>query len=218
MSTNIEIPDNWTFKKEEVANNFDDHVREQLPWYDLIYEAINHIVRAYLPDNGLLYDIGASTGNMEVMLRPVLDQRHARIVAIDNSPEMALAYKGRELTVANAVDFQYEAFDVGILFLSLMFFPPSSRIGLINTLRGYLNRGGVLIIVDKCVPTGSYAAQVTSKLNLVFKMKAGATPEAILRKELSLIGVQRPIQRAMFLDYGLEWFRLGDFSGWLIEG
>jgi tRNA (cmo5U34)-methyltransferase len=31
----MKIPEQWTFKCEEVAKGFDDHVREQLPWYDI---------------------------------------------------------------------------------------------------------------------------------------------------------------------------------------
>ena len=30
----MEIPKNWSFASQEVAKNFDNHVREQLPWYD----------------------------------------------------------------------------------------------------------------------------------------------------------------------------------------
>ena len=29
------VPENWTFESKEVADHFDEHVREQLPWYDL---------------------------------------------------------------------------------------------------------------------------------------------------------------------------------------
>ena len=30
----MKVPKIWTFENKEVANDFDNHVREQLPWYD----------------------------------------------------------------------------------------------------------------------------------------------------------------------------------------
>ena len=30
----------WTFESKEVAKNFDKHVREQLPWYDMLTDAV----------------------------------------------------------------------------------------------------------------------------------------------------------------------------------
>ena len=213
----LDIPENWTFNEKTIAENFDNHVREQLPWYDLVYDAIEHIVRGYLPANGLIYDIGASSGNMELKLSALLEQRKARFIALDNSDEMKKIYKGRELIICDATDYDYEAFDIGIMFLSLMFFPVNTRLDFIKGLLARLNKGGALIIVDKCLPDDGYAALLTSKLNLFYKKKNGISSDDIIKKELSLIGIQRPISRKMFLDFGYEWFRLGDFCGWILE-
>ena len=35
----MKIPNNWTFEDTEVAKNFNRHVREQLPFYDLATNA-----------------------------------------------------------------------------------------------------------------------------------------------------------------------------------
>ena len=60
----MQIPDSWTFKTDEVAQGFDSHVREQLPWYDALTQLVAMIARHYLPVGATAYDIGASTGNM----------------------------------------------------------------------------------------------------------------------------------------------------------
>ena len=60
----MKIPTEWTFKSSDVAEGFDNHVREQLPWYDLVTDGLRQLARHYIPQNGLVYDIGASTGNM----------------------------------------------------------------------------------------------------------------------------------------------------------
>jgi tRNA (cmo5U34)-methyltransferase len=40
----------WSFESREVANKFDEHVREQLPWYDMITDAVVYITRNYLTE------------------------------------------------------------------------------------------------------------------------------------------------------------------------
>jgi len=62
--TKMKIPDDWTFKSQDIAAHFDQHVKEQLPWYDLITKVIVCIARHYIESNGLVYDIGCSTGNI----------------------------------------------------------------------------------------------------------------------------------------------------------
>ena len=45
------------------------------------------------------------------------------------------------------------------------------------------------------------------------------SPAEIIAKEISLGGVQRPLSRDVLTDLGaVEWFRYGDFAGWVIEG
>ena len=61
MPDNLKIPTDWTFKNANVAKHFDDHVREQLPFYDMATQAVEHIGRHYIPHGGLVYDIGRST-------------------------------------------------------------------------------------------------------------------------------------------------------------
>ena len=46
----MKIPNTWTFESVEVADGFDLHVREQLPWYDLVTGAIGQIARHFIPN------------------------------------------------------------------------------------------------------------------------------------------------------------------------
>ena len=38
--TLMDIPKEWTFENASVAQSFNQHVREQLPWYDLVTGAV----------------------------------------------------------------------------------------------------------------------------------------------------------------------------------
>lgn len=214
----MKIPPNWSFKSDEVAACFDKHVHEQLPWYDLTTGVIAHVARHYIPDGGMVYDIGASTGNIGRAISNTLEVRNARFVAIDNSEPMMSRYSGpKNLTIADALTFEYEPFDFAVCFLVLMFIPPAKRAGLIEELRKKTNFGGALVIFDKCLPVKGYVSTVMSRLALAGKFAAGVGADEILAKELSLSGVQRPLSIDELGEGAIEIFRFGDFAGWVIE-
>jgi len=221
----MKIEKNWTFKSQEVADHFDNHVREQLPWYDLASESVVHFVRHYLPHNGLVYDIGASTGNFYRRLYDLINDREATYVAIDNSEEMIDKWKDIYLESnyrihhADADDYDYKSFDCGILFLVLMFIPYASRKRLIKQLYEQCKPGGVIIIVDKEEQPYGYYGTALHRLTLQGKINQGVKPQEIIDKELSLQGVQRPIRYyELFDEYKpRQFFRFGEFQGILIE-
>lgn len=215
----LEIPRNWTFEKAGIAAAFDRHVREQLPWYDLATGAIAHIARHYIPAGGLVYDIGASTGNVGRALAETLKDRRARLVAVESSAEMVARYDGPgEVIQTDALAYDYERFDLGVCFLLLMFLPVSRRAAFIERLRERIKPGGALIVFDKCEAAAGYPATVLWRLTLAGKVSAGVDPAEIVAKELSLCGVQRPITEDVIGHDAVEWFRFGEFAGWLIDG
>lgn len=208
----------WTFNSRAVAQNFDNHVREQLPWYDLVSESVAMVAKSYLEKGGLVYDIGASTGNIGRRLGGLLAEREASLVAIESSPEMASKYAaGGTLIIAHAEDVDFEPFSVCIVFLSLMFLPKSKRADLLLKLRSKCKSGGAIIIVDKLEAPGGYVGTVLRRLTMQWKLRNMATPEDIISKELSLSGVQRPLSENELGKDAQRFFQLGEFAGWIIE-
>ena len=218
MKKQFQIPRDWTFKTADVADHFDRHVREQLPWYDLTTGVIAHVARHYIPDGGLVYDIGASTGNVGLAIADTLAKRNAKLVAIDNSPQMERLYRGPgQFQMTDATGFDFHPFDLAVCFLSLMFIPPAKRKGFITSLRERVRPGGAIVIFDKTVPATGYVATVLWRLALAGKVSAGADSRDVIAKELSLSGVQRPLAPHE-LPGAVEIFRFGDFAGWIMEG
>ena len=206
----------WTFENAEIAGAFDDHVREQLPWYDLATGIVAHLVRHYLPERGLMYDIGASTGNVSRSVLRTIEDRHATVIPIEPSQEMIDLYKGAGVPVkSSAEDFDFQEFDVSVLFLTLMFVPVGERPSLISKLIGKCKPGGCVIIFDKTPPRGGYISTALSRLALAGKVATGLSADEILKKELSLSGCQRPFE--CNIPGAVEVFRFGDFAGWVIE-
>lgn len=212
----IEYKPDWTFKTSDVASSFDDHVREQLPWYDLATGMVTHVARHFIPDGGLVYDIGASTGNIGNAIDSILTRRSASLMALDNSREMVDLYAGPGTIVQHdIVDYPYREFDFAICFLVLGFLTVKQRRRLLKRLRKRCSPGGAILIVDKCGMPAGYAASVMRDLTIAGKLANGAKAVDIVAKQLSLVGVQRPIE-PVELEDGTECFRFGEFAGWLI--
>jgi len=207
----------WTFKNNWVAENFDSHVREQLPWYELATSAVITIARNYLSSNGVIYDIGASTGNIGKSAKPLIEQRGAKLIAIEESKEMAQKYDGGgSLHIADAVDFEYKEFSVAVCFLSLMFISKKRRAILLQKLKSFTEYGGCIILVEKFESVHGYPSTVFRRMTSEWKLKSGASPSDILDKELSLSGIQRPLDQNE-VNGGIEFFRIGEFAGYIIE-
>lgn len=215
----MKIPNEWTFKSKEVADGFNRHVREQLPWYDLTTGIIAHIARHYIPAGGVVYDVGASTGNIGRAIQDTLTQRNATFYAIDNAQEMADIYQGPgEFVISDAMEYEFKNFDFAVAFLAVMFFPVAKRKQWISNMVSKINPGGALIIFDKCSPGSGYSSSVISRLTLAGKVSQGVSADEIIKKELSLAGIQRPIDwKNIIPAKAIEVFRFGDFCGWLIE-
>jgi tRNA (cmo5U34)-methyltransferase len=216
----MKIPNSWTFKTEEIANEFDSHVREQLPWYDLATSAVAHFAKHFIPKNGVVYDIGASTGNIARALEDILKARNVTLIPVEESAEMAKQYEGpgkENLIVQDVIDCKIVEYDVAICFLTVMFMSPSARYKWLSEFFDKCRSGGALIIVDKIESKKGYIGTAFSRLTLSEKIKANVSKDEIIDKELSLAGIQRPIDPLKLPGEPIEFFRFADFIGWVIE-
>lgn len=214
----MNIPRDWTFKNIEVADGFDRHVREQLPWYDLTTGVVAHFARHYIPHEGLVYDIGASTGNIGRAIAETLKTRSAHLVGIESAHEMANHYAAPgELVIGDAVTFDYKPFDLTICFLVLMFLSPERRSQLLRRLIDRAKPGAAILVFDKSQPVAGYPSVIMQRLALAGKVSAGVKADEVIAKELSLSGAQRPLHDCELPANSIEIFRFGDFAGWLIE-
>lgn len=214
----MNIPQHWTFKSENIAAGFDSHVREQLPWYELATQLVAVIARHYISSDSVVYDIGASTGNIGKAIEQSLTNNRARFHAIEESQEMANRYIGPgTLEIKDCLKYIYEPHDLSILFLVLMFIPYAKRESFLKRIYNLLNYGGAIIIVDKIEMPYGYSGSILRKMALAWKINAGVKSDEILQKELSLSGYQRPISEKMLPGEPVRFFQSGEFVGWIIE-
>jgi tRNA (cmo5U34)-methyltransferase len=224
----VNIPDQWSFDAATVADGFDDHVREQLPFYDLATKAVVDLTRLHLPEGGHVYDLGASTGNIGRALQPVLDERKAHMHNLEVSPEMCARMNAPgDLLQVDLREFDPEKLpndeqpDVVISFLTLAFLPVAERIDVLRNWFREVRPGGCLIAVERIRSRGGLSARY---LIQAAKLRAGATGTDVTAKEVSIGGVLVPIDPDIFqelLRYAncnvWQFFGFGDFAGYCIE-
>lgn len=205
----------WTFNDQKLADNFEEYVKGQLPWYSVATSLVVTIAESYLPIGGLMYDIGASTGNITRACKSVINQRNVKAVSIEPSAEMVRAWKGvGSIYNCNAEDFQYEKFDLCVCFLVLMFIPVDKRLSFLNSLMDKLKDGGCIVVVDKFCGDGSYEDIVLRRMTMKQKLESGESADSILSKELSLSGIQRPLDKTY--EKGRQFFQAGEFRGYIL--
>lgn len=219
LASRLTVPKDWTFRSVDVVKHFDSHVRESLPWYEIATGAVAHIARSYIPERGVVIDVGASTGNIGRAIAGTLSARRADLIGLDPSPAMAPVYDAPGQLVispAETFDFASRRPDVIVCFLALMFVPVAQRAGLIGRMQAAVQPGGAIIVVDKMIPRPGYVGTVNFRLTLAAKYEAGASPAEIIAKELSIAGVQRPMSEEELVGFS-EFFRFGDFAGFIWE-
>lgn len=194
-------------------------MREQLPWYELATGIVAHLGRAYLPEGGRMYDLGASTGNITRALENEIVKRNVQAISLDNSSQMADLWHGiGTLDIADVRTYNYQPYDFGVCFLLLMFLPPVQQLSTFEALYEKLNPGGALVIFERTATFNGYLGTVMNRLALAGKVATGVSADDIVRKELSLSGAQRPLEPTSPLlnhpDVN-EVFRFGDFAGWI---
>jgi len=208
----------WAFSDKMVGDTFDKHVEGQLPFYGMLTDAVAFITRNYAPQDGVVYDIGASTGNISRAISSIQKSRNLKIISIESSADMVKTWKGEgEIICGDATKINYEPFDVAILFLTLMFIPVSQRAGLISELKKKKKVGGCIIIVDKIFPANDYMGMILRRLTFNWKNNSGVPAEQVISKELSLSGIQRPVTENDIGYEHTEFFRMGEFCGWVIQ-
>ena len=207
----------WTFEDSNLANNFGDHVRGQLPWYDLATGLVRCIAENYLTRDGVMYDIGCSTGNITKSCSDLIESRGVEAISIEPSSEMCQKWNGvGQLLNIPAEECEFKEYDLAVCFLTLMFINPRKREKLINDLLKSMSPHGVLVIVDKFQGKGGYFETVKRRMVMRQKISCGESPQDILDKELSLSGVQRPLGDE--LPENECFFQAGEFKGIVITG
>lgn len=214
MYESVEIPQTWSFKDKSVANNFNSHVREQLPWYDHASRLVAFYAQSYLMDNDKVYDLGCATGHLAEMLFDHIKAKNVSYVGVDNSQEILDNNPVDLPTVCkDLMDVEFDHPDVIISFLTLVFLSPKNRAKVLSRAYSALPIGGALIILER-FQAPPHLSLTSARLVLSEKTTSS---EQIVAKDLSLIGSQRVLSETELPGQPQIVFAFADFKCYIIE-
>lgn len=206
----------WSFASS-VPETFVDHIRQSVPGYDEGHDLICEVSDFFLRNDGVIYEIGCSTGQL---IRKLASRNPGRAdlswVGLDNVPEMIAKCEAEcrgmpniSFLLEDVRNFRFENTDLILSYYAVQFIPPRDRQDLIDKIYAALNWGGALIIFEKVRGPDARFQDMLSNLYTNFKLRNGFSAEEILAKTESLKGVLEPfssranvemLERAGFKD------------------
>lgn len=189
-------PGQWAFTPE-VVNDFDRHVRQSVPHYDLIQGAVAELCDWLAPTGALIADLGVSTGETARRIRERHPDRGIRFVGYDTSASMLEAAEakvpGIETHLAPVEDgLRHSAADLTVSLFTFQFLSPEARTDVARLALAASKPGAALILAEKVRTTDARWFEIGTELSWDYKATAGIPSDAIRAKAASLRGVLRP--------------------------
>lgn len=191
----------FTFDKS-VVEVFPDMIQRSVPGYSTIISTIGQLAKRFVQPDSTIYDLGCSLGAASASVRRALDTPDAKIIAVDNSPDMAErckihlnAFKSRtpvEVVLADIVDVPINNASFVVLNFTLQFIPPEQRLTLLKNIYNGLKPGGVLVLSEKICATEPLCDDILVQLHHNFKRVNGYSELEISQKRSALENVMKP--------------------------
>lgn len=230
----IKYSKNWTFKSKNIAENFDNHVKQSVPLYEETQRMVTEISTFYLRKNDCLIDLGCSTGTMILKINQAIN-KDIDFIAIDDSKEMIeICKKNLEKIKTHLINQDIESYDflniqkplsVVTSLYCMQFLNVELRKDIIRKIYQKLRLGGAFILVEKIRSEHSFFNEMQIDLYHDMKMRNGLSPADNVKKSKSLRGVMNPVSidenRGLLLQAGFSkidiFFKWHNFVGFIAE-
>jgi len=218
-----------------VAQVFDDMVTRSVPFYDEIHFIIKDILNKTNFKEGLIYDLGCSTGTTISLIYSHLksQKRAPRFIGIDNSAPMIkqcrqklkrLGVKNYKLLCGTIENIELEPSNFIIMNYTLQFIDPQKRAQILEKIYKALLPGGIFILSEKISCKNSKIDELFTDLYYDFKRRNGYSELAIAQKRQALEDILIPLtteqqlkllRKAGFLkcDTLFRWYNFASFIG-----
>ncbi len=220
---------NWSFSGE-VSKNFDQHISRSVPLYHEGHDLVCKISDFFLRPDSLCYELGCSTGTLSVKLAERNKHKeNVKIIGIDREVDMinkANEKKGSlniEFICDDILQYELEKSDLIVCYYTVQFIRPSERQRFIDKIYASLKWGGALILFEKIRACDARFQDIATSLYNDFKLNNGYSPDQIVAKARSLIGILEPfstngnldlMKRANFVDI-ITMLKYISFEGFL---
>jgi tRNA (cmo5U34)-methyltransferase len=190
----------------DVAAVFDDMLERSVPFYKTSQDITKALVKEYISDNALVYDLGCSTATLLLECERSLKDRDKKVtlVGIDNAEAMLdqarkkIEAFGSQVRVINGdiLEFPYEACDVMVSNYTLQFIRPLIRESLVKKIANALKEKGVFIFSEKVISDDKVLNKKLIDIYYGFKKEQGYSMYEIMQKREALENVLVPYSEA----------------------
>jgi len=193
----IHISNSWSFNKN-VSDNFDLHVKQSIPFYYEIINAIAGLSEFFMKENSVIYDLGCSTGNIISSLSKLNLSNYIEIYGVDREEHMLkiAETKLKKLKVKKNIKISFIKEDVlklslkqnNLTICSLLFpfLKKKDQVILLKKVYKSLEPGGAIIILDKIKSNNVDFENMFGQLYVDFKKNKKIKNKDIIKKTKSL--------------------------------
>lgn len=190
----------WEFTPEVVAE-FDHHVRQSVPFYDIIQDAVAELSDWLAPTGSVVVDLGVSTGETFKRITTRHPDRDYNLVGYDTSQPMLTAAQVK----VPGVDTYCRPIEDGLVhadarltlsLFTLQFLPPEARVHVLRNARVASQPDGAMLLAEKVREPDARWFEIGAELSWDRKADAGIDSGAIRSKARALRGVLRPATAA----------------------
>ena len=195
---------------DSVASVFDDMATRCIPYYNEVIQLTASAADKFISDNGLIYDIGCSTGNTLLFISKALRDRKINLIGIDPSESMLNKAQEKasvytyshdiQFLEGSAESYEFKAADMIILNYTLQFIEVDQRPALIKKLYDSLKPGGMLIMSEKLCQEDENVQEFNTETYEAFKAGNGYSYLEIANKRQALENILVPGSLTSNLD------------------
>lgn len=220
---------NWNFSGN-VPQNFDKHISKSIPFYKDSHTIGLLISDFFIPEKGLVCDLGCSTGTFISSLANRHSHKKFKIYGYDEIPGMVkLAKKNCKIHTKvkifnkDILKIKLKKINYITSFFTIQFIHPSKRQKLFENIYNGLEWGGGFLFFEKVRASDARFQDMTNQIYTEIKIENGFSDSEIINKSRSLKGVMEPFssdaniklaKRAGFKDV-MSVFKYINFEGFL---
>lgn len=193
-------PGEWEFTPD-VVKEFDTHVNQSVPHYSEIQTMISEISDWLLPNNGIVADLGASTGTTIDRIAErhpsrkfnayLYDVKQAMLDAAKTKLSARSNVKGDYYTSSITNQLKHRDADLTIACLTLQFLSNSDRKSALKYAHYASKKGAGIIVVEKVYQSNPFWQEIATDLTQERKETSGLTAQEVRDKQAAIRGVLR---------------------------
>ncbi len=184
---------------EEVASVFDDMINRSVPFYKDVLELVSMLAVKNVEENGLIYDLGCSTGSTLIEIFAKSDKK-LKLIGLDSSKAMierakrkAKAYNATiEFIEGDILEFNFKKAELFISNYTLQFIRPLKRDKLVKKIYNSLKEEGIFIFSEKVISEDKTLNKQLIDIYFDFKKRQGYSDFEIMQKREALENVLVP--------------------------